>query len=160
MHLLDGNFSTANAWCFLLQPIHRRLILRFLVFLTEPVPRRGYYNKGPYDADAEAVMAKTHWERMEEQELTGMPSHDKPSHDNLPPSVPNVPHEVPTAMNVGREHVFETDDVENERESKAPRLIAHEEEDGPFMMEEGIIEAMEEYDVSLKMFALIGNCLI
>ena len=63
-------------------------------------------------------------------------------------------------MNVEREHVFETDDVENERESKAPRLIAHEEEDGPFMMEEGIIEAMEEYDVSLKMFALIGNCLI
>jgi hypothetical protein len=62
------------------------LILRCLAFLTEPVPRRGYYNKGPYDADAEAVMAKTHWERMEEQELTGMPSHDKPSHDKPSPA--------------------------------------------------------------------------
>jgi hypothetical protein len=64
--------------------------------------------------------------------------------------MPNVPHEVPTAMNVEREHVFETDDVENERESKAPRLISHEDEDGPFMMEEGIIEAMEEYDASFE----------
>lgn len=34
--------------------------------------RRGYYNKGPYDADAEAVMAKARWERMEEQELNAL----------------------------------------------------------------------------------------
>lgn len=58
--------------------------------------------------------------------------------------MPNVAHEVPTAMNVEREHIFGTDDVENARESKAPRLISHEDEDGPFMMEEGIIEAMGE----------------